>query len=150
MAVYEVAVQTTAAAAGAPFLAFQNLAPASGVRASIFEIGIATNAATLSALGLVRASATGTSSGTPPVGQPLDDRENQTSLCSLATAWSAAPTAGTIYLRQFQAAAVQGSGVIWTWPADAPLVVDAASQLQLWNFGVGAASALSVYFRWRE
>ena len=107
-------------------------------------------AATLSALGLVRASATGTSSGTPPVGQPLDDRENQTSLCSLATARSAAPTAGTIYLRQFQAAAVQGSGVIWTWPADAPLVVDAASQLLLWNFGVGAASALSVYFRWRE
>ena len=77
MAVYEASVQTTAAAAGAAFLAFQNTAAALGVRAQIFEIGVATNAATLSALGLVRASVNGTASGTPPVGHPLDPAETQ-------------------------------------------------------------------------
>ncbi len=150
MAVYEASVQTTAAASGAAFLAFQNAAAAAGVRAQIFEIGIATNAATLSALGLVRAASNGTASGTPLVGQPLDPAETQTAQCSLATAWSAAPTAGSYYLRQFQAAAVQGSGVIWTWPPDAPLVVAQASQLLLVNFGISAGSALSVYMRWKE
>ena len=152
MSYFEAAVQTTGAAAGAAFCMLQNTGATGKGRMRLRELGLTTNAGTLSSVGLIRAATVGTTSGSPTPGQVTDDLDTTTPLGQIVIGWSVAPTiAGTpLYLRQFVAAAVQGSGIVWTWPIEAPLVVSPTAGLLLWNFGGGAGSALSVYARWEE
>ena len=147
---FEVAVQTSGAAAASPICVLQNTAATGGPRLRLKEFGLTTNAATLSQVGLVRSTSLGLVSGTPAAGQPTDDRDPTVPVGSIATGWTTPPSVGSGFLREFVAAAVQGSGVVWTWPADRPLVVSPGGGLVLFNFGSGFASALSAYAVWEE
>lgn len=149
---FEVAIQAPSAAAGSPICMLQNTGSTGQPRLRLLELGLTTNAATLSQVGLVRAISLGTPSGVPAPGQVDDDLDNQVAVGKMVNGWSIAPTiAGTpYYLRQIVAAAQQGSGIVWTWPADRPLVVSPGAGLILWNFGSGNTSALTVYAAWGE
>lgn len=149
-ATFEVAVQSAAAAAGNAYCMLQNTDAAGGRAMQLVECGFTTNAATLSSVGLIRAATLGTVSGTPSPGQTVVAYDVTTSKGNVATTWSAAGTlaATPYYFRQFVAAAVQGSGVIWSNPDGWEIPPGGA--LFLWNYGAGAGSALSAYFRWRE
>ena len=154
---FRVAFQTSGAGAGTAFAMLQNTGAVGKPKMRLLELGITTNAATLSQIGLIRAATVGTPSGTALVGQPDDDSDTTAPVGQVVTSWSAQPTiAGTpVYLNELVAAAVQGSGTIWTFPSDRPIVVSPAATgvtggLLLWNFGAGAASALSCYAVWGE
>lgn len=151
-AIFEVGFDSAAAASAAAYAMLQNTDAAGGRRLQVLEVGITTEAATLSSVGLIRASTLGTPSGSPLVPIPLDDLDTMVSKGNLVTTWSVAPSiSGTpVYLRKFVASNVQGSGVIWTFPDDKPLVISPGGAVLLWNFGNGAGSALGAYFRVRE
>lgn len=149
---FEVAIQAPSAAAGSPICMLQNTGAPGSARIRLAEFGLTTNAATLSQVGLVRALTIGTPSGIPAPGQPDDDLDTTVPVGKLVNGWSIAPTiAGTpYYLRQLVAAAQQGSGIVWTWPSDRPIVISPGDGLLLWNFGSGNSSALTVYAAWEE
>lgn len=139
MALYSCSVTTPAAASGAAFAAIR---AAASDRVRVTEIGGFLNAATASSVQLVRAATNGTTSTTvvPQANDPAD--ASATSL--VATAWSAAPTISTnVPLRRVVLPATAGNGWIWVFPQ--PIIVASTADLLLWNFGGGAASALSLY-----
>lgn len=144
MALYGVANTSAAAASNA---AYCDLRAGSGQRIYIREIGITLNAATASSIGLGRPASAGTTSSST-TGVALDPADSSTSTV-MGTAWSAAPTAPSTYMRRFVAPATAGSGVTWYFDRGG-LVVAASSTIVLFNFGGGAGSALSVYWVWEE
>ena len=157
MSYFEAGFTTLGAAANAPLLAIVNSGGAGKPRMRIVEIGFTTNAATLSAVELVRLATLGTAAGTPTPGQSTDDLDTTVPVGQLVAGWSVAPTlpASPVPFRPFVASAVAGAGAIWTWPADRPIIVSPAASgvsggLALWNFGSGAASALSGWVVWSE
>jgi len=145
MASYEVSVITPAAASAA---AYMTLHTGASLRCKLRELGVIVNAATASSLGLGRPANTPVAS-TSVLGQACDAADPAATV-NMDSAWSTAPTAPTNFFRRFNAGAVIGNGVIWTWPADAPLVLNVSSWLVLWNFGASAGSACSVYAKWDE
>jgi hypothetical protein len=146
MALYEVAVATPAAAAGA---AYCDIRTAAGARAEIREIGAVCNAATASAIGLIRPATVGTAT-TTTAGQP-EDPADTAATAVIGTAWSSAPTIGTIYLRRFGTAAQIGAGIVWSWwAARRGLIIPISSSVILWNYGGGAGSVLQVWAVWEE
>lgn len=145
MATYSLGVVTPAAASGA---AYATIHTGAGLRCKILELGAFVNAATASSVGLIRPSNTPVAS-TSVLGL-AEDPADPASTVNVDTAWSTAPTVGTAFLRRFVAAATIGSGVIWTWPADKPLVIPVSSYLVVWNYGVGAGSALSLYVKYTD
>lgn len=145
MATYSLRVITPAAATVA---AYATIHTPSGRKARIYEMGAFCNAATASSFGVIRSSNTPVAS-TSTVGA-AEDPLSGASTVNVDTAWSTAPTVGTSFLRGFVSQATIGAGVIWTWPLNAPLVIDVSSWLVLWNFGAGAGSALTFYAKWDE
>jgi hypothetical protein len=146
MALYSAAVRTPAAGAGA---AYCDLRTAAGNRARVKEIGVILATAVASSIGLIRPATVGTAS-TTTAGQP-DDPADPAGSAVIGSAWSSAPTVGSIYLRRGMTAAVIGTGVVWSfWANDRGLLVPVSSSLLLWNFGAGAGAALDVWIVWDE
>lgn len=145
MASYSVGVVTPAASAGA---AYATIHTAATDRCKILEIGAFCNAATSSSIGIVRASNTPVAT-TSTLGQAEDPAEAAATV-NVDTAWTTAPTVGANFLRRFVSQAAIGSGVIWTWPSDKPLVLNVSTWLVVWNYGGLAGSALSLYVKFDE
>lgn len=145
MPVYSVGAATVAPLTGAPYATMHTGA---SYKARITEIGIACNAATASSVGLIRPSNTPVAT-TSLLGQ-AEDTTDPASTVNFDTAWSTVPTIGTNYLRRFGLPATVGAGLIWTWPADKPLVLAVSSWLVFWNFGGSTASVLQAYVKWVE
>lgn len=142
---YEVGVRGVAAASAA---AYATLHTGAAQRCKIREIGVALSAATLSPIGLGRPANTPAAS-TSTLGQALDPNDVAATV-NADTAWTTAPTAPSIFIRRFQLPAVAGAGLIWTWPAEKPLVLNVSSWLVLWNFGGSAGAAPDIYVAWEE
>lgn len=70
------------------------------------------------------------------------------SLENVDYAWSAAPGVPTTYFKRVYIAASIGTGMIYAWQKDAPLVVPANSTLVLFNFGATAGGIMSVNWEW--
>lgn len=147
--IYEAGFRGAAAAAAASYATFQMGA---NVRGRVREIGFFLSAATLSPLMLGHPA----NEATPPVasttiaGQAIDQQDGVASVGLVGTAWSTAPTAPTVPMRRITLPAVAGAGIIWTWPADAPLIVKPSGWIVLWNFGGSAGAAPDGYVKWEE
>lgn len=143
---YEGGAASVAAASGAPYATIHTGA---NLVAAIREMGIFLNAATASSVELIRPNNSPTAS-TSVLGQAQDTAQAASSV-NLDTAWSTAPTIGSnVPLRKVLLPGTIGSGVIWTWPSGAGLIVPVSSYLVLWNFGAGAGSVLNFYVVWEE
>jgi hypothetical protein len=149
MALYQVAITSVAAASGAPYTQFRG----SSTRVSrVREIKISAQSSTLSAVGLARqlTANLGTASATS-VGIALANDGDPAALGSLDTAWSSAPSTVPVnYLEHDTVNNVPGNGVLWTWSADAPLIVPVSAGLIFWNWGGGGGSALNVKIKFDE
>lgn len=69
------------------------------------------------------------------------------------TTWGTPPTVPAVAMRQFDLAGTVGSGVIFTWPADRPLVIPSTtgvSAIVFWNGGSGTGPAADFYASWIE
>lgn len=148
MAKYNIGFQSAAAASGAAYCAFR--APSNASR--IFEVGLACNAATASAISLFRNTAAGytaTTSVGPGQGEYTTDPVG-TSLVD--TAWSTAPTiTAANRLRRFGLPATIGAALIWVFQNG--LYVRSATAtdiLVIWNEGGTAGSALNGYIAYEE
>jgi len=144
MARFSLGFSTPAAAASA---AYANLITASTERAYVREIGLFLNAATASSIGLIRPATVGTATS-PVAGQPVDAAD-AAATATVGTAWSAAGTVGSNYLRKITLPAAIGNGIIWTF-GERDLVVPVSSCLFLWNYGGSAGSVLNGYIVWDE
>lgn len=147
--VFECGVTGVAAASAAAYAAFEMGA---SVRGRVREIGFFATAATAASVGLGHPA----NESTPPVatttaaGQPLDQQDGVAAVGVISTAWSTAPTAPSVFMRKIVLPAVIGAGIIWTWPADAPLIVKPSGWIVLWNFGGSSGPAPTVYVKWEE
>ncbi len=142
---YSIGFSTVAAATGAPYCTLHTGAT---LRARIQEIGLFVNAATVSSVGLIRPSNSPVAS-TSLLGQ-AEDPSDLASTVNVDTAWSTAPTIGSLFLRRITIPATVGQGVIWTWPQGGELIVNASSYLVFWNFGALTGSILNGYVKWIE
>lgn len=145
MAIYTLGFSSVAAASGT---AYATIHTGASYRARLLEIGLACNAATASSVGLIRPSNTPVAT-TSQLGQAEDPADGAATV-NVDTAWSTAPTIGTLFLRKFTLPATIGAGVIWSFPADKPLVIPVSGWLVLWNFGASAGSVLNGYAKWQE
>lgn len=136
---YHGAVATPAAAAGAAYMTIW--APAS-TRSRLLEIGVFCNAATASSIALTRPTNTPVAT-TTVVPLPADPSDG-VGVTLLGTAWSTAPTVGTVFLRRALLPAAIGAGIIWQFP-NLVFGVAGTGALVLWNYGAGAGSVLNVY-----
>lgn len=145
MAIHHVAIATAAALTAA---AIAKLKAGATNRIQVREIGVFCNAATTSAVGLIRPATEGTSSATavPVAGDPA----NGAAGAVLESAWTVAPTVGTnVYLRRAQLPAAIGAGVIWTFPPG-ELVIAVSTGIMLWNFSGVTNSVLQLYMTFEE
>lgn len=149
MALYQVAITSIAALTAAPYTQFR--AHASRV-ARIREIRISNQGSTLSAVGIAKqlAANLGTASGTA-LGLALSNDGDPAAGGGLDTGWSAAPSAvPASFLEKDTINNVPGNGLVWSWSADAPLIIPAAAGLIFWNWGAGTGNALSVRIKFDE
>lgn len=70
------------------------------------------------------------------------------SLENVDTAWSAAPAIPATFFKRMSIAASQGTGMIFTWQKDGPLIIPANSTIVLWNIGAAAGGILYFNFEW--
>lgn len=137
------------ATANAPLCAIR--APATE-RCALRELGITLVAATSTLLGLVRATTVSVTPGTTIAGQ----NKNPGSPASgtlLVSSWATAPVIPTNYFRQVALPAAIGAGVIWSWPADDPLVVGtgaAIGEIVIANLVAVAPSLFRYYAIWED
>jgi hypothetical protein len=143
--IYTIGARTPAAAAGAAYATIHNT---STDVLYVREIGIFLSAATATSVGLIRPSNTPVAT-TSQLGQ-AHDTARPAGTGNIDTAWSTAPTIGTLYLRRITLPATVGAGVIWAFPPDMPLILNASQWLVLWNFGGSAGAACDVYATWDE
>lgn len=95
----------------------------------IREMGIFPDAANTGKIALARASTVSVT----PTGNIAAQNTTPGAPASgtvIATGWATAPVIdNTKYLREATTAATAGAGIIWTWPADRPLVVGLGSAI---------------------
>lgn len=145
MGMYSISNTSVAAAAGAAYCTLHTVGTE---RAFLREIGISLNAATATSIGLIRPSNTPVAT-TSVLGQAHDAAEGASTV-NMDTAWSTAPTIGTLYLRRVVFPATAGVGLIWAFPPGQEIVIPLSGWLVLWNFGGAGGSACSVYWTWEE
>lgn len=145
---YEAAVRVAAAPAiAAVYLELRNPA---GRRIQIEEIGIFLNAATATGVGLIRATVQGTG-GTATLGQAEDPSQSAAGASLVGSAYTAAPTIGTTYLRRAMLPAAIGAGIIWTWPSSDRLILAASTSMCVANISAAAGAAtIDAYAVWIE
>jgi len=95
---------------------------------TVYEIAVFAGTAVVCNVGIIRPSAVGTpSTSVTPVAEG-----SGTPLWRLDTAWSAAPTVGSVYHRQISIPAAIGNGYTFVFPDG--ITVAANSSLVVWNF----------------
>jgi hypothetical protein len=108
------------------------------------EIGVFNETAVASSVGLVRNATTGTPSTSVLV--QAQDPQRPAGQTNIDTAWSAAATVGSNYLRQIVLPATIGAGIVWYFgPGELIAKNGATTQLCLWNFGAGTSAAMRLY-----
>ena len=142
---YALGLAVSAPLAGAPYISIK---PATRI-AIVRRVSVTITAATASSIGLIRAATAGTAS-TTTTGEALNPADGA-STAGIVTAWSGAPTiSGTpVYLRRIVLPATANTTVTWDFE-DAPIYVEAATPLLLWNYGAGTASASAISVDWSE
>lgn len=70
------------------------------------------------------------------------------SLENVDYAWSAGPVVPPTFFKRMAIAASAGTGMIFTWQKDGPLVVPANSTLVLWNISAATGGILYFNFEW--
>ena len=126
------------------------------VRLRVIEIGIAVSVVPTTAplLQISRATATLGTASTTLTGQQLDSSDgNATGI--FESAWSGAPTINTTYHRMMGLPLTAGTGFIWTWPVDSPLIIGGAATahaLQITNANASGATTgtFAAYCVWEE
>lgn len=150
---YGLGVVTPAAGAGAAYAQLSN-GTSGGNRypIAVTFVGVTLRAATASSIGLILAATQGTPSTSSPGVSEVPLSAAGASVSRVNTAWSVAPTVGSVFLRQIVLPATAGTSFAWEWTEENPLIIDpaAAASLLIWNFGVGAGSILDVNLRWFE
>lgn len=146
---YNAAVRVAAApATGAAYIEIRNTAAR---RMQVEEIGVFLGAATATGCGLVRATAQGTGGASTAIGQPEDPNQAAGAGLIAASAFTVAPTLGTVYLRRAIVGAAIGGGIIWTWPSSDRLIIPPSGSVVLVNIAAAAGSAvIDAYATWIE
>ena len=139
MSRYSVGVRTPAAGAAA---AYCDIRTTSTKPVYVLEIGCFSSAATASGVGIGRPATLGTTSTTTLV--QAEKSGDAAGVTVVGTAWSAAPTAPTIFMRRLTTPANTGAGFIFQWPPNS-LLIPISGSLILSNFGAGAGAAMDVY-----
>lgn len=143
------ATSVIVAAAATPIVALR--CPATE-RMQLRELGIFLQAATSTRLGLFRASVVSVT----PTGNFAGQNKQPGAPASgstLVTGWTTIPTAAGTPLRRVTLPAAIGAGVIWTWPADDPLIVglgSAIAELCINNLVAVAPSLFDWYAVWED
>lgn len=136
------------ATANAPLVAIR--APATE-RCGLLELGIFLSAATSTVLGLTRATTVSVTPGTTVAGQNTVPGA-PISGTLLVSSWGTAPVlTSPVYFRPVVLPATVGAGIIWSWPADAPLYVgngSAIGELVIANLVAVAPSLFRYYAKW--
>lgn len=149
MSFYEVGIATVAPLTVANYM---SMIATAAVRPRIREMGMFCNAATASSIGIGHPGNTATPLS-PTVGQPVDVND-QTSLASVSTTWTTAPTVPAQFFRRIVLPATIGAGIVWVWNPGEELALEkvttANGQLTWWNFGGATASVLQGYVKWNE
>lgn len=135
------------ATADAPLLALR--VPAAEI-GKLRELGLTLTAATATRLGLTRAT---TVSITPSGGKPGRNTVfgAADSGIQIFTGWATAPVISTNYLRRCALPASIGAGLVWSWPADDPLLMgdgEAICELVLANLVAVAPSTFELWAKW--
>lgn len=137
------------AAAATPIVALR--CPATE-RMALRELGITLQAATSTRLGLARASVVSVT----PTGNFAGQNKQPGAPASgstLVTGWTTIPTAGGTPLRRVTLPAAIGAGIVWTWPADDPLIVglgSAIAELCINNLAAVAPSLFDFWAIWED
>lgn len=143
------ATSVLVAATATPIVAMR--APATE-QMKLRELGIFLQAATATRLGLVRATVVSVT----PTGNFAGQNKNPGSPASgstLVTGWTTIPTAAGTPFRRVSLPAAIGAGIIWTWPADDPLIIglgSAIAELCINNLVAVAPSLFDWYAVWED
>lgn len=145
MPIYSAAVRTAAPATNVAYAALR----ASATRpVRVREIHCFVAAATSSGFGLVRSTAVGTAS-TSVLGQ-AEDPDSPAALTNLDSAWSGAPTAGTVFMRRYLTPATIGAGIMWAWPPGRELVIPVSGSILIVNIAAATGGVADAAFVWEE
>lgn len=139
----------TTATAGAPLVAIR--APATET-CRLRELGILLVAATQTLLELRRATTVSVTPGTTIAGQPHTPLA-PVSGTLLVSSWGTVPVVGANGMRSVILPASIGAGIIWTWPADDPLIVGngvAIGEMCICNSVAVACSLFRYYAVWED
>lgn len=152
---YQAALTKTGINTAGPQLYWQ-LRSNGSQRLRLVEIGIAVNTAPTTAplFQLSRATASLGTASTTLTGQPFDTSD-AAGTGILESAWSAAPTINTTYVRMMGLPVTAGNGFIWTFPNDGEMIIGgaaAAQALQITNANASGATtgSFSCYIVWEE
>ena len=104
----------------------------------VMEFGLVLGAATASRYGFGRPANDGSVAQTTPVLLQAENPADPAALTGTAVAWSTAPTAPTVFLRQVWTPATIGAGIIWTFPRGLTLPV--TKGVVLWNIATNSAN----------
>lgn len=147
---YSTAITTPAAASGA---AYAELLRNAQTGIALCSVGIVTNAATATSIGLTYSATKGIAT-TSTKGALLGISDGEPSIAAVATTWSVAPTVSSpLYYRRVTLPATAGSSVTWLFESPVPISANlgvGGQSLLLWNFGGGAGSACEIYMEWIE
>lgn len=137
------------ATADAPLVAIR--APAAEV-GRLLELGITLDAATVTKIGLARATAVSVTPATTKPGRNTVPGAPDSGTV-LVSSWATPPTISTNYLRQVIIPAAVGAGIVWSWPADRPLQIglgSAIAELVIANLVAVAPSVFRYYAVWED
>lgn len=147
MARYSAGGRSTIAASST--LPCASLYATAGVRPGIVEVGIFNTTSTALVVALQRLSTTGTQ-GTAISVLP-DDQVEQSAVATPKNGHTVGPTITSGVLRQASLGAAVGSGVIWTWPDNAPLRIAAATTNGVGiTCPTGTGQVVDFYIAWLE
>lgn len=139
----------TTAAVNAPLAAIR--APATEM-CKIREIGVTLKDAVNTRLGICRATTVSVTPGTTVAGQN-HQYGAPASGSLLVCSWATAPVVATSHFRAVEIANAVGNGIIWTWPADDPLIVGNGvdiCELVLVNLIAAGCATFRFYACWED
>lgn len=136
-------------AADAPLFAIR--APATEI-CRLRELHLTQIAATASRIGLARATTVSVAPVTTKPGRATVPGAPDSGTL-LVAGWTTPPVISTNYLRRISLPATIGAGILWTWPADDPLLVglgSAIAELVLVNLVAVAPSTFEITAKWED
>lgn len=138
---YELAIVGAAGTSGA---AQMELRAVSTDAVWLKEVGITTNAATATLIGLCKTPNASTL-GSLTVGNAVNG--GAAAVGGITTTWGTAPTTPSVVYRRIGLPAAIGNSVIWTFQGDG-LLIPAGTFVCLWNYALN--SIVTAYWVWEE